>query len=132
MLGNSLAVTGNIAFKRAASKDTIESSTGEADEQVSVNFPVYADSQLFIDKDMKLTWQGIKDIFAGEFKEDLEDQHIYISVHESDLHKVACRYPTLPCADIIHWIVSDTDLEAMTLSNASGIHISNFREENYQ
>ncbi len=52
----SLVVTINMASKRVASKETIESSIGEAIEQTSVNLPIYADTQLFIEKGMKLTW----------------------------------------------------------------------------
>lgn len=45
-----------MASKRSASKDTVESSTGKAVEEVLVNFPIYANTQLFIEKGMKLTW----------------------------------------------------------------------------
>lgn len=86
--------------KRVSWKDTVESSTGEAIEQVLVNFLVYAYTQMFIEKDMKLKWDDIKDIFVEDFKEDLEDSHVYINIHWSCLHKVACMYPTF--LDIIH------------------------------
>jgi len=46
-----------MASKRIASKETVESGTGEAVEQVSVKFLVYADTELFIEKGMKLTWK---------------------------------------------------------------------------
>ena len=32
-----------------------------------MNLPIYADTQLFIEKDMKITWQEIKDIFLSSF-----------------------------------------------------------------
>ena len=51
-------------------------------EHVPINFPIYADTQLFIDKDMKITWQEIKDIFVGNFKEDLEDRQVYVNIHK--------------------------------------------------
>lgn len=62
-----------MASKGAASKDTVESSTRQEVEQVSVKFPFDEDTQLFIEKGIKLTWKEIKDIFAGDFMEDLED-----------------------------------------------------------
>lgn len=116
-----------MASNRDASKDTIESSIGESFEQVLVNLPVYEDTQLFIKKGMKFTWQKIKDTFAEDFKEDLEDQKVYFSIHQSGLYKVVWRYPSFPSADIIHWTVSHTDPETITLSSASGIELTTFR-----
>lgn len=66
--------TGNMASKKVASKDTIESNTGDVVEYVSRKFSVYEETQLFIEKDMNITWQEIKNIFVDNFKEDLEDQ----------------------------------------------------------
>lgn len=119
-----------MASKRATSKDTVESSIGEAIEQVSLNFLVNADTHLFIEKGFELTWQEIKDIFAGDFNEDLEDQNVYVNIHWPSLHKVACRYPTFPCVEIIHWIISHTDSETMTLISASGTQLATFRMKN--
>jgi len=70
-----------MASKRVASKDNVKSSTSEAVDQMSVNLLVYAETQIFIEKGMKLTWQEIKDIFARDFKGYLEDQLVYINVH---------------------------------------------------
>lgn len=75
--------------KRARSKDTMESSIGDVFEQVPMKFPVYADMQLFVEKDMKITWQEIKVIFLGSFKEDLEDRLAYVNIHKSNLYRVA-------------------------------------------
>ena len=47
-------ITGNIDSKRAASKDFIESNTRDGVQQVSVSLPIYLDTQLFIEKGMKL------------------------------------------------------------------------------
>jgi len=105
--------------KRVGSKDIIEINTADVVEQVPINLPVYAYMELFIEKDMKITWQVIKDIFGGTFKEDLEDLHVYVKIHKSGLSKVACRYPAFPCADTIHWVVSHTNPKMMTLSNAN-------------
>lgn len=35
-------------------------------------------------------------------KEDIYDLHVYISVQQPEFHKIACRYPTFPCADVIN------------------------------
>jgi len=51
----SLTITINMASKRATSKETTESSTGEVVEQTSIDLLVYADTQLFIGKGTTLT-----------------------------------------------------------------------------
>ena len=122
---------GNMDCKRASSKDTIERSTGDVVEEVLMNFLTYANTKKSIEKDMKLTWQEIKDIFAWSFKEYLQDQQVYVKIHRSGLYKVAYKYSTFPCEDIIHWIVSHTDPETMILSSASGTQLSSFIMENY-
>ena len=42
--------------KRTTSKETTKISTGEAVEQASVDFPMYEDTQLFMEKVSSLTW----------------------------------------------------------------------------
>jgi len=69
----SLNSTGTVASKRAGLKDTIGSATGETVEQVSMSFPVYEDTKLFIERDIMMKWQEINDTFSGTFEEDLED-----------------------------------------------------------
>lgn len=95
-------IIGNISSKKYASKDIVKRSTGDVVEQVSMNLPIYAETQPFIEKVMKITWQEIKDIFGGNFKEYLEDNQVYVNIHKSGLYKVASRYPSFPCAYIIH------------------------------
>ena len=68
--------------KRVISKDIVESSIGDVVEQVSMDLVFYANTQLFIEKDMKITWQEIKDIFARIFKEYLEDRQVYVKIHK--------------------------------------------------
>jgi len=46
-----------MAFRRADSKDIIESSTRVAAKQVSMSLPTYEDIKLFIDKDIKIIWK---------------------------------------------------------------------------
>ena len=53
-----------------------------------MNLPIYADTQLFLEKHMKITLQEIKDIFAGSFKEDMEDWQVYVNIHKVGLYKV--------------------------------------------
>lgn len=97
-----LSSTGIIISKCVGLKDTIERITGDVVEKVPMKPPIYADVQLFIEKDMKITWEEINDIFAGSFKEDLEDRQVYVNIHKSAMYRVACRYPAFPCTDIIH------------------------------
>ena len=96
-----------------------------------MNLPIYADTQLFIEKNMNITWQEIKDIFAGNFKDDLEDQQVYVNIHKSTLYIVVGRYLDFPHVDIIHWIASHTDPKMMTLSSTSVTQLDTFRMENY-
>jgi len=49
--------------KRGSSKETVERSTGEVVERTSVDFPLYAYTQLFIEKGTTLTWKQMKDTF---------------------------------------------------------------------
>lgn len=99
--------------KRDTSKETTKRSTGEAVEQILVDLPVYVDTQLFIEKGTKLTWYQIKDTFGEDFMEDLEDWKVYINMQRLGLYKVACKYYTFSCADIISWIISHIDRETI-------------------
>lgn len=63
-LSTSLVVTVNIPSKRDASNETIESSNGEEIEKISMDLPIYANTQFFIKKGRSLTWQQIKFTFA--------------------------------------------------------------------
>lgn len=38
-----------------------------------MSLPMYIDTHLFIEKDIKITWQEINPIFAGSFEENMED-----------------------------------------------------------
>lgn len=53
---NIFSSKGNMASKRDASKNTIERSTRDVVEHVSMNLPIYADTKFFIEKDMNITW----------------------------------------------------------------------------
>lgn len=70
LLSTSPIVIVSMSSKRVASKETTESSTVEEIEKTSVDLPVYADTQLFIEKGSSLTWQQIKDTFAKDFEVD--------------------------------------------------------------
>lgn len=59
-------------------------------------------------------------------------RQVDVNIHKSGLYRVACKYLTFPCTDIIHLVVSHIDPEMMTLSNMSGTQLSNFRTKNYQ
>jgi len=62
-----------MASKRAGSKDIVESSTKDVVEQGLMSFPMHTNTHLFIDKDIKITWQDVNTIFLGSFEENLED-----------------------------------------------------------
>lgn len=57
-----LSVIGNMASKRAGSKDTVERNIGDVVDEVSMSLPVYEDTHMFIDKYIKITWQDINTI----------------------------------------------------------------------
>lgn len=52
----SLNSTGTMASKRVGSKDTVESATRDAVEKVSMSLPIYEETKLFIDNDIKMKW----------------------------------------------------------------------------
>jgi len=116
-----------MASKRARSKNTVGSETRDAIEQMSMGLPVYKDTKLVIDRDIKMKWQDINNTFSGTFEEDLENRSVYVNIHKSGLYLIACRYPTFPCADMIHYIISHTDPETMMLSSVSGTKLATFR-----
>ena len=98
----SLSSSGSKASKRAGSKDTDGSTTGEAVEKVSMSFLIYEDTKMFIYKEINMKWQDINDAFSGTFEENLEDNWVSVNIYKSGLYQIACRYPSFPCADIIH------------------------------
>lgn len=120
-----------MASKRAGSKDTIESIIGDVVEQVSMSLPIYEDTRLFIEKDIKITWKDINNTFGSNIEEKLEDRQVYVKIHKLGLYKLACRYPVFPCADMIHWIVSHTDSEMMILRSVRGVELATFKTKNY-
>jgi len=56
---------GSIASKRAGSKDTDGSATGEMVERVSASLLIYEDTKIILDKDINLKWQEVNDAFVG-------------------------------------------------------------------
>ena len=124
---SSLNNLGSLASKRARSKDTIGKATGDEVEQVSMSLSIYEETKLLVEKYIKLKWQDINDTFLGTFGEDLEDHRVYVNIHNSVLYRIACWYPSFPCANMIHWIVLHTNPETMVLINVSGIEIATFR-----
>jgi len=73
----------------------------------------------------------VNDTFVGTFGEDLEDHQVYVNIHKSRLYQIAYRYPTFPCTDMIHWILSHIDPETMTLRIVSEMKIETFRAYDY-
>ncbi len=95
---------------------------------MSTILSIYEDTKLIVDKDIKMKWQEVNDAFAGTFGEDLKGRQVYVNIHKSNLYWITCRYPIFPCTDMIHWIVSHTDLKTMTLSSVSREKIGTFME----
>lgn len=52
----SLSNTSTMAFKRAESKDIVESTTRFVAKQVFASLIAYEDIKLFVDKDIKMIW----------------------------------------------------------------------------
>lgn len=57
-----------------------------------MNLPIYGDMKLCVEEEMMITWQEIKDIFVGNFKEDLEYRQDYINICKLGLYRVGCKY----------------------------------------
>ena len=98
----SLSGLGSMASKRAMSKDTNGSATGDAVEQVSMILLIYEDTKMLVDKEIKLERKEINDTFSGTFGEDLEGRRVYVNIHKYGLYWIACRYPSFPCTYMIH------------------------------
>lgn len=88
---------------------------------------IYKDTKLIVDKDIKLKWKDINDAFSITTEEDLEDRTVDVNIHKSSLYLIACRCPTFPCANIIHWIASHNNPKMMVLSSFGGTKIATFR-----
>ena len=127
-----LSNSGIMACKRVGSKDTDRSATGVVVGQVSTSFPIYEDTKLIVEKDMKLKWQEVNDAFTGTFGEYLKDCQVYVNIHKFDLYQITCSYPVFPCMNMIHWVVSHTDLKTMTLSSDNRMDIATFRVQDYE
>ena len=62
-----LSNTGSMASKRVGSQDTNGNATGATVEQVSSSLPIYEDTKLYLDRDIKLNSQEVNETFAGIF-----------------------------------------------------------------
>ena len=61
-----------MASKRTRSQDT----DGMVAKQVSSSLPIYEDKNMYLDKEIKLKWQEVNELFTGTFGEDLEDRQV--------------------------------------------------------
>ena len=52
---SSLSSTSTMTSKRAGSKDTVQSTTRDAIDQMSMSFPTQEDIRLFVDKNIKIS-----------------------------------------------------------------------------
>ena len=121
-----------MASKRADAKKIVESSTGEVVEQVALNFLVYSNIQLFIEKGSKITWQQIKYDLTKEFQEELEGWKVYLNIMQLGFYKVSYRYLTFQCVDVISLVVSNSDVETITLRNTTGHKFATFLAANFK
>lgn len=80
-----LSILGSMISKGAGSKETNGNSTGAVVERVSIIMFIYEDTKLIMDKDIKLKWQEVNDVFVGIFGEYLEDYQVYVNIHEFSL-----------------------------------------------
>lgn len=85
----SLSNTSKMASKRVGLKDTIESTTKYVVKQTSKSLSIYEDTELFIEKEVKMKWKDINDILLGTSEENLEDRRVNINIHKftcTELH----------------------------------------------
>ena len=116
----------SVDSKRTTSQDIDGIAVGVGVEQVSSSLSIYEDTKFYLDKDIKLKWQEVNETFAGTFGEDLKGHQVHVNIHKSALYPIACRHHVFPCVDMIHWIISHTDPEMMTLSSVSGKKLETF------
>lgn len=95
-------VFGSMASKRTRSKDIDGSATRVEIEQGFVSLPIYEDTKLILDKDIKMKWQEVNDAFEGTFWEDLKHHQVYMNIHKLGLYQIACKYLVFPCKNMIH------------------------------
>lgn len=93
---------------------------------MSSSLLIYKDTKCFLDKDIKLKWQEVNEAFIGTFEEDIKYFQVYVNIHKSSVYPIAYKYPAFPCVDMIHWILSHTNLKTMTWSNVSGMKLATF------
>lgn len=87
-----------MASKRKGSQGT----DGVAAKQMSSSLLIYEDTNLYLDKDIKLNWKEVNETFTSAFGEDLDELQVYVNIHKSSLYRIACRYLVFPSADMIH------------------------------
>lgn len=75
-----------MASKRARSKDTIRSATGDVVEKVSMSLLIYEDNKMFIDRYINMKWKDIIETFSGTFEEEIVDCRVYVNIHNSNLY----------------------------------------------
>lgn len=91
-----------MASKIAQSKETVEIATRDVVEKLSMSLTIYEDTNLVKDREIKMKWQDINDMFSSTFEENPEDYRLYVNVHKSSLYRISYMYPTFPYVDVIH------------------------------
>ena len=70
-----------MASKRTGSQDADGNAAGATVEKVSSILPIYEDTKLYLDRDIKMKWQEVNETFADTFGEHLEDHQVYMNIH---------------------------------------------------
>lgn len=70
-----------MASKRVGSQDTGGNVVGAIVEQVPSSLPIYEDTKMFLDKDIKMKWKEVNEAFVGTFEEGLENYQVYVNIH---------------------------------------------------
>jgi len=75
-----------MASKRIGSQDTNSMAARTGVEQMSSSLPIYEDTKMYLDKDIKLKLQAVNEAFTNTFWEDREDYQMYMNMHKYVLY----------------------------------------------
>lgn len=55
-----------------------------------------------------------------KFVENLEYVYAYINVKKFGMNRITCRFPVIPCGEVIEWIITHMDGSHFVLRSESG------------
>ena len=83
--------------------------------------PIYRDTSCTFSKGDNMNWCQVYQEFAWpEFPEDLPDRKIYVQFKRSKLHYAGAHHAIFPCAEIIEWIIQNTDPKKWVIQDHEG------------